>query len=367
MAAEPAPRRRGRGEIETLPSGSLRVRVYAGMDPQTRKRRYLVETVPAGPGAQQRAEEVRARLLTEVQQHTGLSRRTPVGAAGRGRTRPAAASVEVVLSGVVSHSGIELMRGVKDTVVGRGYAVGFTDMLHEASTGRNWAEDLLARRPAGIVVVNTGGTPEQQGLLSDGSAPVVLVDPLGEPAPGVPAVSAANRSGAAAAAQYLLDLGHERIAVISGPTERWNARARLAGIRAVLDGAALPLDDRLLRPGRWFSFEDGYNNGRDLLRLPRRPTAVLCGNDMQAFGVYEAARAAGVRIPEELSVVGFDDISYAVWCGPKLTTVRQPFADMGATAARMVLALADGERVSPARVELATTLVVRDSTAAAPA
>ena len=83
----------------------------------------------------------------------------------------------------------------------------------------------------------------------------------------------------------------------------------------------------------WFSFEDGLSHGRELLRLPEPPTAVLCGNDLQAFGVYEAARQAGVRIPEDLSVVGFDDISYARWCGPPLTTVQQPITEMGATAA----------------------------------
>jgi LacI family xylobiose transport system transcriptional regulator len=93
---------------------------------------------------------------------------------------------------------------------------------------------------------------------------------------------------------------------------------------------------------------------------------VLCGNDLQAFGVYEAARQAGVRIPAQLSVVGFDDISYARWCGPPLTTVQQPFAEMGTAAAKLVLALAAGETVEHTHVELATTLVVRDSTAPPP-
>jgi LacI family xylobiose transport system transcriptional regulator len=114
----------------------------------------------------------------------------------------------------------------------------------------------------------------------------------------------------------------------------------------------------------WFSFEDGHTHAAELLRRDEPPTAILCGNDLQAFGVYEAARLAGVRIPDELSVVGFDDISYGGWCGPQLTTVRQPITEMGATAARLVLALAAGETISQTHVELATTMVVRGSTAA---
>jgi LacI family xylobiose transport system transcriptional regulator len=125
----------------------------------------------------------------------------------------------------------------------------------------------------------------------------------------------------------------------------------------------VPLDERLVRVGQWFAFEDGLNHARELLRLPDPPTAVLCGNDLQAFGVYEAARQAGLRVPDDLSVVGFDDITYARWCGPPMTSVRQPLADMGAAAAELVLALAAGEQPTHTRVELATTLIVRESTA----
>src|SRR5690606_13744298 len=94
------------------------------------------------------------------------------------------------------------------------------------------------------------------------------------------------------------------------------------------------------------------------------PTAIVCGDDLQAMGVYEAARRLGLRIPDDLSVTGFDDIDYAKWMGPPLTTVRQPLVEMGVTAAELVLAMADGETPAQTRVELATSLVVRESTAA---
>jgi LacI family xylobiose transport system transcriptional regulator len=438
-SAEP----RARGEIETLPSGSLRVRVYAGVDPASKKRQYLAQTVPAGADAAQEAERVRARLLREVADRR-RARRRPVRAPGAGTPdRPAtatsiatttaaaatanggdpqrrrgglltvaaiaklsgvspptvskvlngrpgvapntrrrveellrgqnyrrpekvtrAACVEVVFYGALGQVAVELLRGVKQVVVEHGFAVGFTDVLRESAAGRDWERDLLSRRPAGVITVQMGVAPEQRGLLAACAIPVVVVDPTGEPLQPVPSVAAANRRGAFAAARHLLDLGHRRIAVISGPLDRLCARERLAGVRAALDAGGTPLDEKLLRSGIWFSFEDGRTHGAELLRLAEPPTAVLCGNDLQALGVYEAARQVGVRIPDELSVVGFDDISYAGWCGPPLTTVRQPVNEMGATAARLLLALTAGETISQSHVELATTLVVRGSTAA---
>jgi LacI family xylobiose transport system transcriptional regulator len=432
---------RARGEIETLPSGSLRVRVYAGVDPASKKRQYLVQTVPAGADAAQEADRVRVRLLREVAERRGSRRRLPpardTGASDRpdtpvsasappappatratgkpGRRRGAltvaaiaqlagvspptvskvlngrpgvaadtrrrveellrgqnyrrpekvtrAACVEVVFYGALGQVAIEIMRGVKQVVVEHDLAVGFTDVLREAATGRNWERDLLSRRPAGMIAVQMGVAPEQRGLLAAGAIPVVVVDPIVEPLQPVPSVAAANRRGAFAAARHLLNLGHQRIAVISGPLDRLCARERLDGVRAALAAGGAPLDGNLLRSGMWFSFEDGRTHAAELLRLDEPPTAVLCGNDLQAFGVYEAARLAGLRIPDDLSVVGFDDISYAGWCGPPLTTVRQPISEMGATAARLVLALTAGKTITQTHVELATTLVVRGSTA----
>ncbi|HKT04530.1 MAG TPA: substrate-binding domain-containing protein [Rugosimonospora sp.] len=415
MAATPRPVRRARGEIEQLPSGSLRVRVYAGLDPESRKRRYLVETVPAGPKAAQRAEKVRARLLEQARRESSpaaeavryppgrrgrrrgeltiatvarlagvsaptvskvLNGRSGVAAATRQRVeallrehgyqRPEmvapAASVEVVFYGMQSSLAIEIMQGVERIVGQRRLAVGFTDVLRLAAMGRSWAEDLLARRPTGVITVHFGVDPEQHALLAASAIPMVALDPTGEPLHAVPSVGATNWSGGIAATRHLLELGHRRIAVITGPEQRLCAKARLEGARAALQAAGVGLDDRLVRPGM-FTFDDGLNHGRALLGLATPPTAVLCGNDLQALGVYEAARQAGVRIPEALSVVGFDDIPHARWCGPRLTTVRQPLVEMGSAAATLLLSLAAGDTPTQTRIEVATTLVVRDSTA----
>src|SRR5258707_8199144 len=115
-----------------------------------------------------------------------------------------------------------------------------------------------------------------------------------------------------------LALAPRRTAVISGPAGYLCARARLDGYRAAMDAAGVGVDESLVRVGR-FCVEDGLAFGTELLDRPDRPTAVVAGNDLQAIGVYEAARRAGVDIPRELSVVGFDDMEYARWCGPPLT------------------------------------------------
>jgi LacI family xylobiose transport system transcriptional regulator len=267
-----------------------------------------------------------------------------------------ASLLEVVFSALESHLAIEIMRGVERVAREYRLAVGFTD-----THGRSWTEEVLARRPTGVISVYSEITPEQSAQLASSSIPLVALDPTGEPGHAIPSVGATNWSGGLSATRHLLGLGHQRVAVVAGPAEILCARARLDGYRAAMDVAGIPVDAELVRVGA-FSFEEGLAQGRTLLGLPEPPTAVVCGNDLQALGVYEAAREAGVRIPQDLSVVGFDDIEYARWCGPPLTTVRQPLTEMGTAAAKLVLTLAAGEPLAQTRVELATRLVVRQST-----
>jgi DNA-binding LacI/PurR family transcriptional regulator len=150
--------------------------------------------------------------------------------------------------------------------------------------------------------------------------------------------------------------------MINGPEEFVCCRARLDGYRAALDAAGVPVDPALLRVGPLY-VEGGLAQARDLLSMPDPPTAVFTANDLQALGVYEAARENGLRIPGDLSVVGFDDLAFVRWIGPPLTTVRQPLMQMGATAAELVMELALGREPAHERIELPTTLVVRQSTA----
>jgi LacI family xylobiose transport system transcriptional regulator len=272
------------------------------------------------------------------------------------------AVLEVVFYGLESHMAVEIVRGIEPVAREHELAVAFTEVPDTASTGRSWAERLLARHPVGVIAVYSAFTPEQHASLAASAIPLVALDPSGEPLHAIPSVGATNWSGGIAAARHLLDLGHRRIGVVGGPPDSLGARARLEGCRAAMDGAGAPLEDGLVRTGA-FTFEQGRELGRDLLDRPDRPTAVLCGNDLQALGVYAAAWRLGLRIPQDVSVVGFDDIDNTRWCCPPMTTVRQPLAEMGTTAARMLLTLAAGGALDQPRVELTTTLVVRESTA----
>jgi LacI family transcriptional regulator len=165
-----------------------------------------------------------------------------------------------------------------------------------------------------------------------------------------------------AATEHLLSLGHRRIAAITGPAEYLCSRARVDGYRSALERAGLPFDPDLVRHGD-FQHEGGFGHGSDLLSLADPPTAIFAGSDQQALGVYEAARQHGMVIPRDLSVVGFDDLPVARWVSPPLTTVRQPLAEMGRLAAGMLGDLIEGTPLRTQRVELATELIVRESTA----
>jgi DNA-binding LacI/PurR family transcriptional regulator len=274
------------------------------------------------------------------------------------------ALLEVVFHALESYLAVEIMRGVARVARAHELAVGFTELSGRdgLDRGRPWIDQVLARRPTGIIAVYSQPSSEHRAKLTASAVPLVALDPTGEPSHATPSVGATNWAGGLAATRHLLELGHRRIAVVSGPSDMLCARARVDGYRAAMDAAGVKVDPDLVRVGRFY-FEDGLAIGTALLALRTPPTAVFCGNDLQALGVYEAARRAGVRVPDDLSVVGFDDLEFTRWCGPPMTTVRQPLVEMGATAAELVLALAGGGTPAQHRVELATELVVRQSTA----
>lgn len=202
--------------------------------------------------------------------------------------------------------------------------------------------------------------------LAELHAPVVLLDPVGSASPSMPTVGATNFAGGVAATEHLLGLGHRRIAVITGMPYLLCSQERLEGYRAAMARAGVAVDETLVHHGDFLS-GGGRAAGATLLDLAEPPTAIFAGSDMQAIGVYEEARTRGLHVPEDLSVVGFDDISLCTYLSPPLTTVHQPLAAMAGEAVRMVLELAhdDGRGArAPAHRQLSTHLVERASTAA---
>ena len=238
-----------------------------------------------------------------------------------------------------------------------------SEMNGSSTLGRGWIEDVMARRPRGVIVVLSAIDDRLRAQLRGRGIPFVVVDPTGEPLHDTPSVGATDWSGGLTATRHLLELGHRRIGVIAGPENMLCSRARLDGYRAAMDAAGVPIDPNFIRHGNFY-VDEAIREGRFLLdREPAtRPTAIFALNDMQALGVYLAARDFGLHIPDDLSVVGFDDIPTARWASPPMTTVKQPLVQMAVAAARLVLCLAAGEHPTETRVELATELIVRAST-----
>ncbi len=273
--------------------------------------------------------------------------------------------LEVVFHELAGPYPVEIVRGVQRVAGERSLAVAVTELQGRRTPGLGWVEGLLARRPTAVIAIFSGLTDAQQSQLRSRDIPLVLVDPPAEPAYDCPSVGASNWSGGMSATRHLLQLGHRRIAIVAGPPDALASRARLDGYRAAMDIAGAPVDDTLVRIGD-FQVEDGITHTRELLRLPEPPTAIFACNDGSALGVYRAAAEAGLRIPEDLSVVGFDDLFPSQWLTPSLTTVRQPLAEMATAAATMAIDLVRGNAPDQMRVELTTKLIVRNSTAAPP-
>jgi LacI family transcriptional regulator len=252
----------------------------------------------------------------------------------------------------------EIIRGASEAALAAKCRIAVTAVTSDADVD-HWLRSLTASRTDGVILVLTELSAAHRSRLGALQVPVVIVDPVGQPDPEVLSIGAANWAGGLTATEHLLSLGHERIATITGSPAVLCSQARLDGYRAALERAGLPLDPALVKTGD-FHYQSALSAASELLSLPEPPTAIFAASDVQAMGVYEAARQHGLRLPDDLSVVGFDDVPMAQWMAPPLTTLRQPLAEMATLAARTLL-LGDTTGFQN-RVELATTLVVREST-----
>lgn len=299
------------------------------------------------PGTRDKVE----RLLTA---HSYLRRRA--------RPRRAAGLIDLVINELDSAWCVSIISGVEQVVHEAGIGVVVSAVHGRASDARRWLDNLAARGSDGVILAVTELDPRRRREFDALGVPLVVVDPVGNPEPSVPSVGATNWAGGMAATEHLLELGHRRIGMLAGPPEILCSRARLDGYRAALDRYDVRPSEDLVRYGD-FHYETGFTGASELLDLPDPPTALFAASDLQALGAYEAVRRHGRWVGSDVSIVGFDDVSTAAWSSPPLTTVRQPLSEMAGLAAR---ALLEGvETVMPAsmRVELATELIIRESTA----
>jgi LacI family transcriptional regulator len=270
--------------------------------------------------------------------------------------------IDLVFRGLDSPWAVEILRGVEEWCSANGKGAAVSAVRHGSARPASWTSALASHDTDGVLLVFSELTAEQLGELREADIPLVIIDPMNLPEPDLPSVGCTNWAGGMAATDHLVGCGHRRIGAIGGPSSSLCSRARIDGYRSALERAGLSFDPALVRHGD-FQHEGGFVRGGELLDLAGPPTAIFAGSDQQALGVYEAARQRGLRIPQDLSVVGFDDLPVDRWLSPPLTTVRQPLAEMGWAAADMLGTLIEGMPLPSRRLELTTELIVRESTA----
>lgn len=283
-------------------------------------------------------------------------------------TRPRSASstgaVTLVFDTLINLYSLRVLEGVVEAAQESGVDV-VTKVLATDGTSPGAIDPAMARQVAakghgGLLLVTTHVHADLISACRTSGLALVAVDPPNALDPSVVSIGSDHWAGGLQATQHLLDLGHRRIAFVGGSPTNPAFRARYGGYREALLAAGLPEDPALVS-------NEGMGTAEQvsarMLALPDRPTGVFASNDGDAFGVLRAATAAGLRVPEDLSIVGYDDTYASVASSVLLTTVRTPMHDIGRTALTTLLRMADGEPPITHRLQLATALVRRETTA----
>jgi len=313
-------------------------------------------------GREDVAAETRAKVLTALER-SGY--KSPLQRKNIAWRRPV---VEMVLDSLNSAYGVEVLNGVLEHAAASDVEVllnvtgvqGASPLSPEQR-----AQRIIDEGRSGMIVVTSAFSSAQLEPFLRRDIPIVVIDPLNPPQGDVVSVGASNWAGGKAATTHLLGLGHRRIAFLGGPEAAECNQARLHGYMAALMAEGVQVEDSYIMSGA-FRPEHGVAGMKALLQLEQRPTAIFAASDSIALGVLAEARRQQVRIPEDMSVVGFDGTYQAEESVPPLTSVSQPLQEMGRAALRFVLRQMRGDTLDSRRVELATHLVVRESTAPCP-
>lgn len=256
---------------------------------------------------------------------------------------------------------LEVAIGVESAAFQKDFTVILCHSDNYVERELRYVEMLGRERVAGAVWVPVAGNPEPLRRLREYEIPTVVVDRLLPETENAITVVSDNFRGGYLVTEHLIQLGHRRVAFIDSPITTSPIAERQRGYRSALLDHGFPVDEALIVKSEGFRIEDGLNVTLELLSLESPPTAVFCYSDMMAFGVMRAANEAGLSVPNELSVVGFDDIPQAAYFFPPLTTVANPIFDLGRRAAELVLDLISGKTVAQ-RTVLPIEVVIRQST-----
>jgi LacI family transcriptional regulator len=300
----------------------------------------------------------REAVLEVVRRH-GFSSNRNARALAAGRTGLVGVTLPLVADAYFS----PILSGAAEALYNQDMRAILCPTLHQHDREVGLIERLMHGTTDGAIVLLPEESSEELEALQAQGYPFVVADPRVPLHEGIPCVSAAHAAGAQQATEHLLALGHRRIAAITGPSGWVATEDRRNGYYSALAAAGVLPDPELEVESNW-KIDGGYAGAAALLELPEPPTAIFAFNDNLAIGAMQAARERGLHLPEDLSIVGFDDTEEARIVTPALTTVRQPLAELGRMAVSLLVRLIDKQRVEALRVELETRLVVRESTAA---
>ena len=266
--------------------------------------------------------------------------------------------VGVVVDRMQSPFAAATVEGIQDGLRNAGYSISIAYSNRDQAIATQAIHTFYSHQVDGIIILNSWLHTFNDPILSLQDRPFVFINRLfGSSRQNC--VGPGDRQGARLATQHLVDLGHRRIGYINGMEDWIEAQNRLAGYCDVLTERGLPVDEALIRHGNW-SIESGYEAAQELLALADRPTAIFTANDIMALGAMYAIQKAGLDVPGDVAIVGYDDRDFAAWIRPALTTVRMPSYEMGQAAARLLL-----EQINKAELEDATQvtgkLIVRES------
>lgn len=303
------------------------------------------------------SDETRQRVLESIERLN--YRRNPI--ARSMRTRQTGMIALIILD--ISNPVLSLIAStIESLAYEQDYHVLLYNTGHNPAREQAYLDEIGNRRADGVIIVNTINRDNMAQLTADG-VPTVLIDSpiLSSP---VPVVSVDNSAGAYAATCHLLDLGHRRIAHIAGSRDLGIARQREQAYTKAIADSGLPYRRVVYAHSIQWGYESGYTAMRELLRDDEPPTAVFAASDALAIGAYRALAEAGLRVPDDISVVGFDNIEASAYTTPPLTTVHQPFSELGNAAFSLLLKMLDGGVRHPSNILLPAEIIFRESTGA---
>lgn len=301
------------------------------------------------------APETRERVLTVTKELGYVANRQARGLKGR-KTNVIGVLVPDLGTGYIG----EIMRGIDAEL-----ALSQLDLMlftthRTAVKEANYVANMVQDMVDGLLLVLPRNPADYTGTLARRNFPFALIDHQGTGDP-CPSVGATNWQGAYNATEYLIKLGHRRIGFITGSMDLGAATDRLEGYKSALRSNHIPEDPNLIYEGT-FSQPDGYAGTVALLDLRDVPTAIFASNDVMAMGAMDAVRSRGLRVPDDISILGFDDIPQSAVICPALTTVRQPLEQMGRVATQMLLDILKNPEKEVDQIKLPTELIIRGST-----